>query len=313
MPRKLKLEGMQAELSAVSALLQQAIEFADPVGELQYSHRKKSLEQEIGQIAETPEKSASVALFFGGAPVLGSRGISADFAGHALELFQELVSRSFATAELGVLGKRGPVPYRDSTKLMITEIAKGSFGFVLDEMSDQLELEDTSLKLMVEDVAKLLERTASPNELDFEEIAETLDARTLQSLRDFFITLDSNNATIRVVEDIADFTLDSTSIHRGRIRTEATSIDESEDFIIGVLFGFLPEHRKFELRIATGETVYGSVSKEAAEQYVSLLSSEKVMIGNSWKLKIKKRVVKPLNRPPRQVNKLIEFLGEEKL
>jgi hypothetical protein len=308
MPRKLKLEGLQAELSAIEVLLKQAIEVGDPVAESQLSSRKSELEEEMAGILEKPERLASVALFFGGEPVLGSRGISAEFAGKALENFQELVSRTFAKSELGVLGKRGPIPLKNITNLMVTETARGSFGFVLDELSDQTEMEDTALKMMVDEVATLLKLTASPNEMDFEEIIGTIDDRTLIALRDFFVTLDSNNATLRLVEDVVDFTLDKPSIHRGRQRTEATSIDELEDFITGELVGFLPDHKKFELKLEDGTIMYGSASKESAKQFEESILSGELRIGKKWKLKVHRRVVRPLNRPPREIIKLLEFV-----
>lgn len=64
MPRKLKLEGLQAELSAVELLLKQAIEVGDPIGEMQLTRRKQKIENEISQIDQHPEMTASVALFF---------------------------------------------------------------------------------------------------------------------------------------------------------------------------------------------------------------------------------------------------------
>jgi hypothetical protein len=307
LPRKLKLEGLQAEISAVTALHEQAIEMGDPIGEYQFSIRKRLLENQITELLDIIEKTANVALFFGGEPVLGSRGISANFAGAALEQFQELVSLTFAKNELGVLGERGPIPLQQYANLMVTGIAQGSFGFTLDELSDQTE-GSTALKLIVEEAATLIERTASPNELEFEQVAETLDARTLNALKNFFITLDSGKATFRLVEDIIDFTLDAPSIYRARQRTEATSIDETEDYIVGTLDGFLPDGRKFEARIDNSQVVHGSVSKEAVEQYRAFSSSGENPTGKRWKLKIQRRVVRPLNRPPREVNRLLEFL-----
>lgn len=311
MSRKLKLEGLQADISAVDALLKQAIDVDDPVGEYQFSKRKKSLEVQITDLMDNPVKTASVALFFGGKPVYGSRGISAEFAGNALRQFQELISRAFAINELGRIGERGPVPLKQSTNLMVTEIAKGSFGFVLDELQDQIEMIDTGLKIIVKEVATLLERTASSNELGFEEAVETLDSRTLIALRDFFVTLDSNSATLRLVEDSFDFTLDMPSVHRARQRTEATSIDESEESLSGVLVGFLPDHRKFEVRLDDNIVIYGSVAKEAAEQYADFASSGEIAIGCRCRFKIGRRIVKPLNRSPREVNRLLEFLEKE--
>lgn len=310
MPRKLTLEGLQAEISAVNALLEQAIDIGDPVGEYQFEKRKLTLEKSIAELINVPEKMASVALFFGGDPVLGSRGISADFAGNILDQFQELVTRDYAKMELGALGERRPIPLRQVTKLMITEVARGSFGFVLDELSDQAELESTALKHAVEDVATILERTASPNEIDFEQVTDELDARMLIALKEFFVTLDASRATMRLVDDVADFTLDEQSIRRARQRTEATSIDEEDIFIEGILEGFLPDHRKFELRIDELLVIYGSVAKEASEQYLAHVAQGQSPIGKKWQIRVRRRIVRPLNRPPREVNRLLDFMRE---
>ena len=311
MPRKLRLDALRAELNSVQDLLRQAHDSGDPVGELQYSHRQELLEKEIEEIDKAVTTSASVALFFGGKPVLGSKGIAAEFAGSALEKFQDLVTRTFAKAELGPLGKRGPIPQKENTQLMVTELARGSFGFVLDEMSEQTEFQETALKLMVDEVARIIEDAGSPNEPDFEAILESLDPRTLIALKDFFVILDNSAATIRIVDDERDFILDQYAVHRGRLRTEATSIEEKEAFKSGQILGFLPEHRKFELKPADGETIYGSVSKEAAEQYQAMISSGTDVVGRRWHVKLTVRTVKPLNRPPREVYRLVEFMKED--
>jgi hypothetical protein len=308
MPRKLLLDSLRAELNSVSELLLQAKNADDPVGELQYSHRQEILKKEIEEIEKTVTTSASVALFFGGSPVYGSRGIAAEFAGGALEKFQDLVTRTFAKAELGPLGRRGPIPKKGNSQLMVTELARGSFGFVLDEMSDQSELQETALKLMVDEVARIVEDTGSPNEPDFEAILEYLEPRTLIALKDFFVILDEGDATIRIVDSERDFVLDKHAVHRGRLRTEATTIEEKESFASGQIMGFLPEHRKFELRSADGETIYGSVDMDAAEKYQEMVTSGIDVVGRHWQVKLTVRTVKPLNRPPREVYRLVEFM-----
>lgn len=309
MPRKLRLDGLQADLASLDALLQSAREMDDPVGEYQIEKRKSAIEAELNALTAAQERKASVALFFGGKPVLGSRGISADFAGHMLEYFQDLVSRAFASNELGSLGERGPIPKKQATDLMVTQLTRGSFGFVLDELSGQAELEGTALKAMVEEVVTIVEKVASSNEIDFEEVAEQLDPRMLISLKDFFMTLDTAEATVRLVDDVADISLDQPAVHRARLRIEATSIDEADLLIEGVLVGFLPEHRKFEIQVGQNLTLYGSVSKEAAEQYAQLVARGENPERQTWQVRIRQRTVTPLNRPPREVNLLLEFVG----
>jgi hypothetical protein len=309
MPRKLRMQGLQAELASLNALIQSARDVDDPVGEFQLEKRRGKIESELQSLVEQPEKRASVALFFGGKPVLGSRGISADFAGHMLETFQDLVAKTFASAELGTLGGRGPIPMKQSTDLMVTSLTKGSFGFVLDELSDQDEIDSAALRLVVEKLVQTLEKIASANELDFEEIAEQLDPRMLISLKDFFVTLDSAEATVRLVDDVADISLDLPAVHRARLRTETTSIDESDVTAEGVLVGFLPEHRKFEMQVQD-QILYGSVSKEAAEQYSQMISHGQGPERQLWKVRMKRRIVTPLSRPAREVNRLLEFLDQ---
>lgn len=308
MPRRLILDSLKTELSSVHELLNQASNAGDPVGELQFAHRYELLKSKVDELEGAIATHASVALFFGGKPVLGSKGISAEFAGGALEKFQDLVTRTFAQEEIGQLGKKGPIPQKNNTKLMVTELARGSFGFVLDEMSEQSEIQETALKLMVDEVAHIVEETGSPYEPDFEAMVESLDPRTLIALKEFFYLLDNSEATIRLVDDKRDFLLDKSAIHRGRVRTEATSIDEIEEVANGELLGLLPEHRKFEFKPVEHEAIYGTVSKFAAEQYQQMIDEGSDVVKRKWRVKLKVRTVKPLNRTPKEVYQLIEFL-----
>lgn len=298
-----------ADYGSVLELLHQAQDAKDPVGEIQYEYRKIILEKEIQELEKNITTNASVALFFGGEPVLGSKGIAADFAGSALEKFQDLITRTFAKTELGQLGERGPIPQKSNTQLMLTELARGSFGFVLDEMTNQISHQETVLKLMVDEVSNVVQKTGSANELDFEGILDSLDPRTFLGLKDFFAVLDKNKATIRIVDDEHDFTLDRAAVHRGHLRTETTSIEEKEDVRAGEIIGLLPEHKKFELKTSEGDVIYGSVAKEAIEQYNALLSNGIDIVHQHWTVKFVIRTVHPLNRPPREVYRLTEFFS----
>ena len=71
--------------------------------------------------------------------------------------------------------------------------------------------------------------------------------------------------------------------------------------------GFLPDHRKFELREATGATVYGTVSKEAAEQFVKAVQYQEAIIGEHCEAEFIIREIRPVNRPARLTYRLIGF------
>ncbi len=304
MPRKLKLNSLTSDKHAVQQLISEAIEYGDIVGELQYREKLEKLDKEISLIKNANETNASVALFFGGEPVLGSQGILASFAGNVLENFQELVNKSFASKENGSLGERGKIPLKANSNLMITQVAKGSFGFILDEVSDQIEITETALKHTVDYVLELINASAQPDDETFEKLIESLDKRVLQSLKDFFITLDKAHSTMRLVGDEQEYSLDSNWIHRARLRTEATEIEEDEDLVYLKVLGLLPEHCKFEAVTSEGNIIYGSTTRLAAEQFRSEL------IGKQVKVNLLTKSIKPLHRPERTVYKLIEFVDK---
>ncbi|MGR2740207.1 hypothetical protein ACUY1T_17320 [Billgrantia sp. Q4P2] len=307
MPKKLNVDSLSSEIKTLNELLSSARQSGDFVGEMQLEHRICELSSKLELLKEgsVSDNSASVALFFGGQPVLGSKGIAAEFAGTALEQFQDLIAKVFANNEVGDLGERGKVPFKASSELMVTGLARGSFGFVLDEMSEQIQMESSQLSHVIDKAALLLRDSAAQDDAVFESILEELEPRTLIALRDFFSNLDSSKATIRVVEKELDFTLDGPSIHRAKVRTEATSIEEKTIEIEGTLVGFLPEHRKFELADNAGKLFYGSATKEAVDQFTKATDS---VIGKNCLIKVTVKTVAPLNRPPREVVRLIEFL-----
>src|SRR5829696_4299892 len=93
---KLEVDAAQADLAAVESLLGQHSRQADPVGWLQFSKRREALQRQISELQTKVSTGASVALFFGRLPVLGSRGIKADFGTKAVEQFQDVVTKRFA-------------------------------------------------------------------------------------------------------------------------------------------------------------------------------------------------------------------------
>ena len=238
----------------------------DPVGQLQFTQRKLQLQESLLSIENEPDTAASVGLFFGGRPVIGSRGIIADFGGKAIEQFQEVVSTRFASLN-GPVGARGPIRQRDLTHLMITNVVRGSFGFVLEEV-DTGTLVQTSLKTVVGEVTDLIYKVSAPDEETFEAAAETVDDRVLGSLRSFFNLLDDAGATLRMVEDEREFALARDAIERARQRVEGLTIIERDKSMEGVLY-ILPEGRKFELHPTESEgTIRGAISRECLQSLV---------------------------------------------
>jgi hypothetical protein len=308
MPRKLELNSFNSDLEAVKSLYDDAIKYGDVFAELQYKDKIKDIKHRITELNEVFSPKASVALFFGGEPVIGSKGIEASFAGSALESFQGLINKLFASKVNGGLNLKGKIPLTSNSNLMITHVAKGSFGFILDELTDQDQIMDTQLKDVVFSATDLIEKSSLPNSLAFEEIVESLDSRILKSLREFFVTLDKNKASVRLVNDLHEFSLDFDSIHRGRLRTEATIINEEEIYMDVIINGLLPETCKFEATTDDGVLIYGSVLKSVVEQYKKIANSTDV-IDKKWKVKMIEKKITPLQKEEKIIYRLTQLVS----
>lgn len=307
MTRKLALKELQIEASGLASLLERAKEFDDPVAEFQLNHRIEDLNTKVSELESESEPLANVGLFFDGNPVLGSRGIAAEFAGNVLEQFQELVSHVYAQTEMGLFGRKGPVPYKDLSRLMITGTATGSFGFVLSELSDQTQVTNTALNEVLAQSLEFINHTASIDENDFLTVRENLSPRSFKVLTQLFKVLDNAQSTLRVVEDKIEYALDHSAISRARRRTEATEVEEIEEVLSGIIRGTLPGHLKIEMSI-DGEDVYGSLSREAADQYEIYKASSSFDPDAILKVKVIRRYIRTANNEPKVSYKVTELL-----
>lgn len=311
MVKKLAAEGMQADLAAVTALLEGRTSATDPIGFMQLSQRRDLILKKIDTLSNQVELKASVALFFAGGPVIGSRGIKIGFAGRAIELFQDLVAKQFASEEIGDIGSRGPVPLRANSDLLLTDIARGSVGFVLEEAEQNDSIVETQLKVVVDHVSDAIFAASEPSADRFDRLLETIDHRYLKSLSELFGLLDDEHATVRIVEGERDVQLDAPAIRRGWERTSSAQIVEREtDEYSGRLF-LLPAHRRFELVLLNGsETVYGTVSNEFAKGQLSRLLAEGSVVGQNWRARVRVRSLLRPNREPKFTYLLLSLLEQ---
>lgn len=244
MLKKLERDALAADLAAVQGLLSGRSYDEDPTGVFQLEARKDELEEALEHIELRPESHAAMAVFFGGAPVQGSRGIDADFAGGALGDIQEIVRKRLSNIEVGPLAPTGRLRLSNNSQLLVTDVARGSFGFILEESGQDAPIIDTVLKNVVEDVADLISKIAGIDHQGFADATDSLDGRILLSLKQFFRRLDEHGATIRFVEGDRDFLLDRAAVKRARERTEDIEIAERAVPFEGTLF-LLPDSRRF--------------------------------------------------------------------
>jgi hypothetical protein len=304
---QLEKQFLQADLVQAKQLLADGQMHDDPIAEHQYAQRVERLERELSELAQSAGQAPTgVALFFGGRPVIGSQGIKAAFGAQAVGQFQKLVSQRYAAAERGPLSARGRVPMSEETQLFVTDVVRGSFGFVLQ--ANEPENGDADLKEVVDEVADTLSRMAADDDALFDEASACVDTRQLGALKEFFKLLDDEGASMRVVEGERDFELTAQAVQRARQRAEALVIEDRVEILEGELIGWAEYSLRFELRLHSDRSVViGAVSREAMERTVG---TELVLLHRHVRARLKVREVRLRNRSPRKTFALqsLEFI-----
>jgi len=273
MPRLLVAQQLTAELATLHDLIAH-LPSDDVLTRMGLESRQREVSAEIESLGAHAEKNASVALMFGGRPVIGSLGIEAGFATEAVAEFQDLVTNIWGVAEQGDVGSRGPVSDSARSQLHITSLLHGSIGFLLEEVDDQPPMFGTSLKHAAEEATTVIAAFASEDENRFSSLLETVDQRVLSSAREFFRKMYRNSATLKLVEGDTELELMSEQVGRAYERAENATIDETDTPISGVLLGLLPLSRKFELRSDDDTEITGSVAPTLSQSYLQRLSEE---------------------------------------
>jgi hypothetical protein len=276
MPKLLVAQQLTAELATLRDLIAQ-LPADDVLTRVGLESRQKEVSAEIDSLGAYAEKNASVALMFGGRPVIGSRGIEAGFATEAVAEFQNLVTNIWGIAEQGDVGSPGPVSDSDRSQLHITSLLHGSVGFLLEEVDDESPMFTTSLKRAAAEATTVIAAFASEDEDRFSNVLETVDKRVLGNAREFFSKMYRNGATLRLVEGDTELELMSEQVSRAYDRAENATIDEVDTPISGILLGLLPLSRKFELRSDDGTEIAGSVAPTLSQPYLQRLSEENLV------------------------------------
>lgn len=258
-PIKLERDRLTAERQSLQALID-SLDDEDVMSVIGLEQRLEEVEEEIAALEVGVDGNASLALFFGGRPVVGQRGIEANFAGTVVHKFQDLVAKIMAEDLVG-LGERGPVPARASSTMHITSIVRGSFGFLMEEMNDQRELVDTALEGAVEKAGRILMAFASDDENEFEGTVGETDNRVVHAVREIFQLLDSSEATLRFVTPKLDHAFKGDAVDLVLERALTTEVQEEPVGLEGIAAGFLPDGHMFEFRI-DDETLRGRISRE---------------------------------------------------
>lgn len=259
MIRRLEREHLASDLASVEELLKEA-PTQDIVGRTSLSARRDEIVAELAALDVPSEKAARAALIFGGAPVIGSQGIQADFAAKTLSNYESLVARIWASSKYGPLSKSGPVPDRSLARLHVTNVLQGSFGFELQELESPEEMA-VPLRTAVEQTSHVITSAAEGDDA-LADAAALIDDRSFRALREFLGQLKKSRASLRVVSEDYDRFLSVDDVAAAADRTEASEIQEHDVHVRGVFSAVLPDARRFEFRDENGQAITGRVSDE---------------------------------------------------
>lgn len=272
--RKIDRDQRAAELSSVNAIIARLTD-DDFLTRMGLESRRDELATWLAEQEATPEEAtASAALFFSGDPVAQTRGIQAEFGALAVNKFQDLIAKMMAQ-EGGPLSASGPVPNKSAATLHITNVTRGSFGFLLEEIEPQGQALDTSLKIAVTNATQLLTALGETDEERFRAVVETVDQRALSTAQEFFSLLRSNGARFRLVAGEAERSFGDLEIALATDRANTTAVQTTEERIEGQFGGALPHAHQFELRVMSRpDPINGSVDPSIAANELARMNRE---------------------------------------
>ncbi len=290
---KLEQEYLLAQLSGIEGLLS-TISQNNPASRIGLEERRDELIAALSRLDKQSQNLASVALYFGGKPVQGSRAIEAEFAANAISTYQELVTRVWSE---GIAQTRAKTAPKENSYLHVTNVVHGSFGFVLEEIDQNGEpLFRSALKEAMEKASEIILGLADTDESTFEDVSATMNVPVLNATRNFYRVIHTNDAVFRLVEGDKDVALDAAAIERGFERAEHTTTEEEEFTSKGELLGVIPIGRRFEFKkIDDGTIISGKIGVLFSQQYLDRISKEQ-LAGRLWNGVFQKREIRKLGQ-----------------
>lgn len=298
MVTKVHRDALASEIASVGKLLE-GVNAEDVLSTLSLRKRLEVLQAELEASLGELATAADVALIFDGGPVRGSSAIDADFAGKALQDYQDLVTKHVALSKFGGLAERGPVQHdaKAEARMNITALVHGSFGFVLQEdHADEPQFLVSPTRQAVEEVSNLLADATASDAARFEARLDEVDVRVFRALRRFVINLHKASSTLRIAEQEREVNLDLASVGRAYERLMESEVAVSDETVSGELLGLVPIQRRFEFRREDGEIIQGRVSPHLSEDYLERLEHEGVVAGSRWQAVIETKEVQHPDR-----------------
>lgn len=246
-------------------------------------YRQQQIQQELAQLLAWESYLASGELTFSGNAVIGTRAIKASFVAVALSGFEKVVSIIAATRNaVAMVNARGSVAGQREHQLFVTDIARGSFGFRLEEpepINNTQELPiKTPLAEAMDSVLVMLEAGADTSDERFADAILETNNRVRSALREFMDTLVKHETTCAFSTNGKRFRFSEVQqIERLRDRLAEENVTQARVEITGILYT-LPSGHRFELVDDNQETWSGIAKWSIDAQVLASFTTKRVTI-----------------------------------
>lgn len=289
MPGPFERSYIEAQLAGIESLLVETSD-EDVLGRMGLESRRDELRQRLAGLDPARGRTAQVALAFTGDPVLGSLGIDARFGAEAVASFQDLVAKLSAhrerSAEGATLRSAGPVPNQRASRLFVTDVVHGSFGFVLSEVPQTVPLlGETPLAAAVNEAASLVASAVRADE-DFLESLAAVGPRVSEALKAFLGMIRKNGATVRLRTDSANVALSPKDLETAVAHAESMTVEEAPDALPGTFCGAFLGSRMFEHKLSSGALIRGRLDPPLDPRELDQQWLGKVCVANVWVVRV---------------------------
>ena len=211
--------------------------------------RKRKLDEVLASRPPVLKEAAHVRLTFRGKPVVGSRGLLADFGATAVKAFADAVAVVGASRNSS-LKLRGAIPRKEKYGLLITSTASGSFGFELEEAPGDGRFPDMSpVGPAVKRTISILEAAVGTDDEELLDMVSDAHPRALRAIRMFLNRMAVQEATCALEFKGHAFRFsDVSEVRRGERRLGRGHVLDEEQQMTGRFLGILPAKRRFEFR-----------------------------------------------------------------
>ncbi|CAN7205177.1 hypothetical protein [Brucella pseudogrignonensis] len=243
-----KNHALMSEVAELEAILAR-IPVSNVIERAGFEQRLKSARARLGQAADVfePERTR---LTFRGLPVVGSKGISAEFGSKAVVGFSDAFSAIIAGMK-NPLNYMGPVPDKSHHQLLITGTAVGSFGFEfeLPNLPANFFSESGGAEEALDKFINLLKLSAEEDDDLVTEVVASVHPRAVRKVTSFLSYLYRNQAWCGLEFKHGVFRYRNIEqLRRSRDRLSQNNIREDAVTYRGHIQGVLPKGRTFEFQ-----------------------------------------------------------------